>query len=217
MQPPTKVKSANRNRTKKHYHKRQKIHKQELNESYLASLDWTRVKDEFRTGDWGLFEKLIDENEVDGLVEYMHPMVLQIKASSQDNFRWHEAMNKELETLEVKQESWDIEDRTDEIIVLKSTWGMNIKRFPNGLINKFKARFYVQGDMQIEGVDFFDTYAPVMQWSTIRLIMIIALLLNLTNAQADVTAAFLHTPLDGGDEIFVDMPMGLNSQAKCTS
>jgi hypothetical protein len=80
MQPPNKVKSGKRNRTKKHDHKHEKICKQELNESYLASLDWTRVKDEFRTGDWGLFEKLIDANEEDGLIEYMHPMALQIKA-----------------------------------------------------------------------------------------------------------------------------------------
>eukprot|EP00978_Attheya_sp_CCMP212_P003688 scaffold7769_cov53-Attheya_sp.AAC.3 len=69
MQPPNKVKSGKRDHTKKHHHNREKIRKQELNESYLASLDWTRVKDEFRTGDWGLFEKLIDENEEDGLIE----------------------------------------------------------------------------------------------------------------------------------------------------
>jgi hypothetical protein len=173
-----------------------------------------------------LFEKLIDANEEDGLIEYMHPMALQIKAGAQDNFRYHEAMNgpyaeefwtaseEELETLEVKRESWDIVDRTDEMNVLKSTWAMKIKRFPNGLIKKFKARFCVRGDMQIEGVDFFDTYAPVVQWSTIRLIMIIALLLNLANAQADVTAAFLHAPLDEGEEIFVDMPMGFKQPGK---
>eukprot|EP00978_Attheya_sp_CCMP212_P000558 scaffold1089_cov53-Attheya_sp.AAC.1 len=68
--------------------------------------------------------------------------------------------------------------------------------------------------MQIEGVDFFDTYAPLMQWSTIDLIMIITLLLNLANAQADVTAAFLHAPLDEGAEIFVDMPMGFKQPDK---
>jgi hypothetical protein len=46
----------------------------------------------------------------------------------------------------------------------------------NRLIKKFKARFCMCIDMQIEGVDFFDTYAPVVQWSAICLIMIIAVL-----------------------------------------
>eukprot|EP00978_Attheya_sp_CCMP212_P003595 scaffold7531_cov66-Attheya_sp.AAC.2 len=167
------IKSGKQNRTKKHHHKREIICKQELNESYLESLDWTRVKGEFRTADWGLFVKLIDGNEEDGLIEYMHLMSLQIKASPQDNFWYHEAMNgqyaeefwtaseEELETLEVKRESWDIVDRMDEMNVLKSIWAMKMKRFPNGLIKKFKARLCVRGDMQIEGVDFFDTYAPV--------------------------------------------------------
>lgn len=39
--------------------------------------------------------------------------------------------------------------------------GIQIKRFPNELVPKIKARFYGRGDLQIEGVDFFETYAPI--------------------------------------------------------
>ncbi len=39
--------------------------------------------------------------------------------------------------------------------------------FPDGLIKKFKARFCARGDQQIKGIDFFETYAPVVQWTTI--------------------------------------------------
>ena len=46
--------------------------------------------------------------------------------------------------------------------VLKSTWAFKIKRFPNGLVKQFKARFCVHGNMQIEGVDFTETYAPAV-------------------------------------------------------
>jgi hypothetical protein len=45
--------------------------------------------------------------------------------------------------------------------VLKGTWVFKIKRYPSGEVRKFKARYCVRGDMQVEGVDFFDTYAPV--------------------------------------------------------
>ncbi|KAL7478999.1 hypothetical protein ACHAW6_004749 [Cyclotella cf. meneghiniana] len=35
-------------------------------------------------------------------------------------------------------------------------------RCPDGLIKKFKARFLVHGDYQTEGVDFFETWSPVV-------------------------------------------------------
>ena len=43
--------------------------------------------------------------------------------------------------------------------------------------------------------------APVVHWSTIRLMMILSLILGLATAQADITAAFLHAPLDPGENI----------------
>jgi hypothetical protein len=47
--------------------------------------------------------------------------------------------------------------------VLKSTWVFKLKRLPDGTPSKFKARFCVRGDLQQEGVDFFETYATVCQ------------------------------------------------------
>ncbi|KAL7479591.1 hypothetical protein ACHAW6_005324 [Cyclotella cf. meneghiniana] len=54
--------------------------------------------------------------------------------------------------------------------VLPCTWTFYLKRFPDSLIKKFKARFCVRGDCQVEGIDFFETWAPVVQWSTVRTI-----------------------------------------------
>ena len=54
---------------------------------------------------------------------------------------------------------WEKFKRTSGMNVLRSTWALKIKRFPNELIRKFKARFYVCGDIPIEGVDFDEKYA----------------------------------------------------------
>ena len=78
---------------------------------------------------------------------------------------------------------------------IRLTWAFKLKRYPDGLIKKFKARFCARGDMQLEGIDFFKTYAPVVQWTTIRLMLIIEVLLRLKSKQGDVTAAFLHADL----------------------
>ena len=50
--------------------------------------------------------------------------------------------------------------------VIASTWAFKCKRYPDKL--KFKARFCARGNQQLEGIEFFETYAPVVQWTTIR-------------------------------------------------
>ena len=48
---------------------------------------------------------------------------------------------------------------------------------------------------QIEGVDFWETWAPVVQWSTVRTMMALSIKLGLKSAQADITGAFVHADL----------------------
>ena len=53
--------------------------------------------------------------------------------------------------------------------VLKSIWVFKLNRLPDGSSDRYKAKFYVRGDMQKKGIDFFDTYALVVKWGTIRM------------------------------------------------
>ena len=46
--------------------------------------------------------------------------------------------------------------------VLQSTWVYKKKRYPDESLKKHKSRFCVRGDHQIEGVDVFQTYAPLV-------------------------------------------------------
>lgn len=59
-------------------------------------------------------------------------------------------------------DSWDVVDRTPEMNILSSVWAFKIKRYPDGRVKKYKERFYVRSFEQIEGIDFFETYAPVV-------------------------------------------------------
>ena len=90
--------------------------------------------------------------------------------------------------------------------VRSSTWAFKLKRHPDCLIKNFKASFCARGDMQLEGIDFFETYAPVIQWATVRLMLILEVLLGLKSKQGYVTAAFLHANLGEDEKVFGDMP-----------
>ena len=87
-------------------------------------------------------------------------------------------MEVEIFTLE-SIDAWEVVDRVDDMNVINSTWAFKCKRYPDGLIKKFKARFCARGDRQLEGIDFFETYAPVVQWRTIRLMFVLEVLLSL--------------------------------------
>ena len=98
--------------------------------------------------------------------------------------------------------------------VIQLTWAFKCKQYPDSLIKKFKACFCAQGDLQLEGVDFFETYAPVVQWTTIWLMFILEVLLGLKSKQGDVTCAFPHADVEPGELIYDDMPLGFKVKRK---
>ena len=164
----------------------------------------------------------------DLIVNWVHPMFLKAKsaASAADNPTWWDAMSGpladeywkaacvEVETLE-RMEAWEVVDRTPDMHVIDGTWALKLKRFPDGLIKKFKARFCARGDQQRKGIDYFETYAPVVQWTTVRLMLILEVLLKLKSKQGDITAAFLHAKVPEGRNIYVEMPHGFRKKGKC--
>ena len=96
--------------------------------------------------------------------------------------------------------------------VIQSTWAFKLKRYPDGFVKKFKAPFCAHGDQQLEGIDFFETYAPVVQWTTVRLMLILGVLLQLKSKQGDVTVAFLYTDLGPEEKVYVEMPRGFGQK-----
>ena len=92
--------------------------------------------------------------------------------------------------------------------ILPSTWAFKIKRYPDRRVKKFKARFCARGDRQQEGIDYFETWAPVVQWSTVRIVMILAAKLGLISVQCDITTAFIHGRVK--ETIYVHQPRGFH-------
>ena len=88
--------------------------------------------------------------------------------------------------------------------VLPSTWAFMIN--PDGLVNKFKAWFCVCGDCQKEGIDYFEMWSPVVEWTCT--IMILVAKQHIVAAQANVIAAFVHAELATNEHIYVHQPAG---------
>ena len=84
---------------------------------------------------------------------------------------------------------------------------MKIKRKPDGSLDKFKARITVRGDlMKSYG---FETYSAVCAWSTIRMVLILALSWEWTTCTCDYSNAFIHATLD--TPVWIQIPKGYES------
>ena len=152
-----------------------------------------------------------------GIMHDWHPLYLSSKASSEDNPTlreamvsperrgWEEAMEVELDALE-KMKVYELVPRSSVInnTILDTTWAFKRKRYPDGSIRKLKARLCVRGDQQVEGVDYFQTYAPVVQWSTVRTLLVLSVTIGLKSKQVDYTNAFVQADTD--TDVSVEMP-----------
>lgn len=160
---------------------------------------------------------ILANTDEEGLLMDLHPLAFAAKANSEDLPNFHQAMNGpdaegylkamdlEIEQL-LEKDPWEVVsiESIPGKNILDSTWAFCRKRYPDGRVRKLKARWCVRGDQQLEGVDFFDTYAPVVAWSTVRLLLILTVTLSLETKQVDFTLGFIHAPLH--DEVYVQMP-----------
>jgi hypothetical protein len=58
--------------------------------------------------------------------------------------------------------------------LLSSIWSYRRKRLPNGVLLKYKSQLCVNGKEQSFGHDYWETYAPVASWATIRMLLILS-------------------------------------------
>jgi hypothetical protein len=83
-------------------------------------------------------------------------------------------------------------------------WSFRRKRAPDWTITKWKARLCPHGGQQIEGINFWETYAPVVTWSTVRLVLILSLISGMQSRQVDYVQAYTQAPIDC--EIYMCVP-----------
>lgn len=114
-------------------------------------------------------------------------------------------MKDELRSLK-KNSTWELVKRPKNRNVVGCRWVYKLKSNPSGPV--FKARLVAKGYSQREGVDYGETFSPVVRYDSIRTILSIAAAEDLEMAQFDVKTAFLNGDLD--EEIFMEAPKGLN-------
>jgi len=85
-------------------------------------------------------------------------------------------------------------------------WSFKRKLYPDGSINKYKARLCAHGGMQTWGENFWETYAPVVNWLSVRILFALSIIHDLDTRSIDFVLAFPQAPLD--IDVFMELPYG---------
>jgi len=65
----------------------------------------------------------------------------------------------------------------------------------------------VRGDLQKKQVEDIDTYSPVVQWSTVRLMLVLSEMLNLANKSTDFSNAFAQADMPEDNPVYIRAPL----------
>jgi hypothetical protein len=130
----------------------------------------------------------------------------QMMADSEHREEWLESMKKEIQEL-VDKGAWNEVHKTEATgKIIPLVWVFRRKRAPSGEFKKFKARICCRGDLM---PDDLETFAPVVQWSTVRCFLVLAMTLGWVTVSVDWANAFIQSTLK--EPIYVHLPRGFTS------
>ena len=131
------------------------------------------------------------------------PKNVEEAVSSPECTRWLEAMQAEYDAL-IENKTWTLTDLPTNAKVIDSKWVFKTKLDQDGNIDRFKARLVVKGCCQRKGIDYQETYSPVVRYNSIRLILGLAVKYDFDIDHMDAVTAFLQGDLN--DDIFIQQP-----------
>ena len=120
---------------------------------------------------------------------------------------WREAMEQEYQAL-LRNQTWTLVPPQSRVNVIDSKWVFKVKRHSDGSIERYKARLVARGFRQRFGLDYEDTFSPVVKPTTIRLLLSLAVTRGWFLRQLDVQNAFLHGVL--AEEVYMRQPPGFS-------
>ncbi|BFG36388.1 hypothetical protein CerSpe_226620 [Prunus speciosa] len=162
------------------------------------------------------------KTRTDGTVRYPVPHALLIVlddveptcfSQASKHPLWCAAMSEEINAL-LRNQTWSLVPPSPTHIPVGCKWVFRIKRHSDGTIERYKARLVAKGFHQRPGIDYFETFSPVVKPATIRTVLSLAVSRRWSLRQLDVKNAFLHGFLQ--EDVYMVQPPGFVNPAHPT-
>ena len=192
----------------------------------FATLDWENVTANTMYQRFDrLFSMHMDPKTKELLnPDMIHPFTLSSKLESEDypsfkeilrmppeeRSKWFDSMDEELQAL-FDSGACELMEREDVKKlgkpIVKSTWAFRKKRRASGEVFRYKSRYCVRGDtMPTDQYGLNDKFAPVVEWTTIRLLFTLGLVEGWSTASIDFKNAFTQASLP--EPLYLELPPG---------
>jgi hypothetical protein len=131
------------------------------------------------------------------------PITVEEALASLHSSKWKEAMMDEMNSLK-ENDVWYLTDLPKGRKLIKTKWVFKLKRDAQGKPVRYKARLVAKGFTQKKGLDYDETFSPVVRFETVRTLLALAPQLNLKVHQLDVKTAFLNGDVE--EEVYIQQP-----------
>ena len=140
----------------------------------------------------------------------LDPISVTDAMSRSDAREWKAAMDDEMQSL-TENKTWILVKKPEGKELVSCKWIFKSKTNPDGTLARRKARLVARGFTQREGVDYFETFSPVVRYESVRCILAIAAARDMEMTQFDVKTAFLNGDLK--EDIFMHQPEGYDDKS----
>lgn len=154
-----------------------------------------RQKKQFRPFQSNMFALMIE------------PVTVREAQESQEAEKWKKAMGEEIQSHATNQ-TWSLVELPKGKKPIKSKWVFKIKESSVSNDVRFKARLVAKGYSQRPGIDYEETFAPVVRHASLRILFALTVKFNLSIYQMDAITAFLQGDLS--ETIFMEQPEGFS-------
>lgn len=122
---------------------------------------------------------------------------------------WWAAMQDEVDAL-IANQTWDLVDKSKAMAktIITGKWVWDLKQLGSGKV-RFKARWVARGFTQVPGLDYKETFAPVMNGKSWHIMFALSAALKQYVSQMDVANAFLNGRLN--ETIYMEQPHGFET------
>ncbi|KAK6143111.1 hypothetical protein DH2020_023459 [Rehmannia glutinosa] len=106
----------------------------------------------------------------------------------------------------ISNNTWSLTNLPPDKNPIGCKWVFKIKRNPDGTVGRYKARLVAKGYTQMPGLDYTETFSPVVRPATIRTVLSLSVSRSWKIRQLDVDNAFLNGDLDSeftNDSLFI--------------
>ena len=136
-------------------------------------------------------------------MEFVKAMHVEVDSMFKEKI-WKAVPRKEMLDYNAAERSKGIEIKRHQLMMICP---FKRKRRSDRTLTKYKARLCCHGGQQEHGVNYWNTYAPVVSWSSIRILMTLARLNNMYTKSVDFVQAFPQAAVKSN--IYLHNPPGV--------